>query len=308
MLMKLITTVFLVLLLMIGGFLIYENIPHSPVQLSSELAELSEEPVYLSTTPVFEENLRFDHNEITYFIKDSCSPSRTASMTKAFNILEKEVKEISFKALKSDEADITVMCSDRFVPVGGNYYAAGEGGPSRIIKLGKYNIIEKGVIYLYKDSVCEYPNVELHELLHVFGFDHSDNPKNIMYNKSSCDQRISDDIIKILRDLYSIEPLPDAVITNLSAVKKGRYLDFNITVVNQGFKGFGNLSLVVVSDDKIIETFYLGELERGFARTLRTVNIKMPSSSVDVVDFYVDYENAVRELDETNNHVRMRTN
>ncbi len=305
--MKFFTSVFLVIILFLAGYVLYENIPHSPIELSLEPSESTGDPVNFGTTPVFEENLRFDHNEVTYYIKESCSEKQKSSMREALKILDDEVSNLTFKPFNDEEADISIVCSDEHVSVGGNYYAAGEGGPSRIVKLGKFNIIEKGVIYLYRESTCDYPNVELHELLHVFGFDHSDNPKNIMYNTSSCSQRMSEDIVRILEQLYSIEALPDATITDLSAIKKGRYLDFNITVHNQGFKAFENISLVLTSDGEKIDTFYLDELERGFARTLRTVNVKMPSSNVDVIDFYVDYENSERELNENNNHVRMKT-
>ena len=73
-------------------------------------------------------------------------------------------------------------------------FIAGEGGPTSITNTSLYNVILKGKILLYKKSECEEPIVELHELLHVFGFDHSQDPNNIMFNLSSCNQEISQDI------------------------------------------------------------------------------------------------------------------
>ena len=45
-----------------------------------------------------------------------------------------------------------------------------------------FKTIEKGKIALFKESKCEYPVVELHEISHVFGFDHIDNKKSSSIN------------------------------------------------------------------------------------------------------------------------------
>jgi len=116
---------------------------------------------------------------------------------------------------------------------------------------------------------------------------------------------MSQDMINLMVKLYSIEPLPDALITNLSAIKKGIYLDFNITVLNEGLTGIDNIQLTVNSGNKEISVLNLGEIDVGYGRTLRVGNLKLPSRSVERIEFIIDADNSVRELNKKNNIVVM---
>ena len=145
----------------------------------------------------------------------------------------------------------------------------------------------------------------IHELGHVFGFDHSPDPNNIMYNVSDCDQRISEDMVTLIDALYSIEALPDASIGNVDAVKRGKYLDFNITILNEGLIDISDITLSILADGRTVRVVEMGELGIGYGRTLKATNAKLPSRNVDVVEFIVDKNNKVREFNEDNNAVQM---
>jgi hypothetical protein len=225
-------------------------------------------------------------------------------MIEAFGLFEWMMEDVRFHETVG-EADIDVGCSDDFVMLGEGLFAAGEGGPYRIINTSQFKVVEKGRIFLYDDPRCDYPIVELHELGHVFGFDHSGNPKNIMYNISKCNQRVTDDMIELVDALYEIEALADVWISNLSATKKGRYLDFNITVLNEGLLDVSSVDLSIVIGRDVVEVLDIGEIEIGFGRTLRVENLRLPSRGFDFVDFYIDKEDSIRELNEGNNFVRM---
>ena len=284
----------------------YNELPKAPVELTSDIAD--PEPVQIidyGATPMFSERLRFNHNDISFNIEESCSDTRSASMREAFQIFEDEMGIISFYEVGVNGADISVGCSDDFIALGGDFFAAGEGGPVNITNTSNFKTIQKGKIFLYSDQRCEKPLVELHELLHVFGFDHTLDPKNIMYNISRCDQEITQDMIDLINELYSIKPLADARISELAATKRGKYLDFNITVLNEGLLEIEAISLTLLSDDKVIDTIDLEGIGIGFGRTLRATNLKLPSLGIDTIDFVVDYEEIVEELDENNNLVQM---
>jgi subtilase family serine protease len=126
-----------------------------------------------------------------------------------------------------------------------------------------------------------------------------------MYNLSRCDQEITEDMVDLINELYLIKPLPDARISELTAIKKGRYIDFNITVLNEGLTEIENISLTLVSNKKVMDTIPLGGIGIGFGRILRVTNLKLSSTSIDTIDFVVDYESVVEELDENNNLVKM---
>ncbi len=226
-------------------------------------------------------------------------------MLEAFEIFSNKMGIISFYQGADRNADILVGCSNDYIEVGENLFAAGEGGPSRIINSSWFKVIEKGKISLYNDPQCDYPIVEVHELLHVFGFDHVSNPKSAMYNTSSCDQRITPDMISIINKLYSIEPLPDATVGKLCVIKRGKYLDFNITVLNNGLIDIENIFLDIVAEGKKVKQIDLDDIKIGSGRTLVVTNLKLPSVNIEVIDFVLDRDDIVAELDENNNLVQM---
>ncbi len=304
---KLVGAMLMLFVLIFSFAFVYQNLPQEPVEMkASEIMPEIFEVVDYGTTPVFAENMRFNHNIISYFIEDECVKVRRDAMIEAFDIFAEKMNLISFYEVENkDVADIQVGCSDEYIEIGERLFVAGEGGPSRIINTSVFKTIEKGKIILYNNPQCDYPVVELHELLHVFGFDHVDDPSSIMYNVSRCNQRITPDMIELIDKLYSIEPLADAVIEELVAVKRGRYVDFNITVLNEGLIGIDSISLTIVAGGKEIQVIDLGEIDIGYGRTLRATNIKLPSRNVEKIDFIIDNNNVVRELNENNNFVEM---
>ncbi len=302
---KVVSVVLVFLLLVFSFAFMLQSLPREPAQLTTNYIEPERVAVVdYGAVPVFAEDLRFNHNLISYSLSEDCDAGRRGDMRGAFNIFADAVKIVSFYEVVGD-ADILVGCSNDFLKLGEDLFAAGEGGPSRIINTSRFKVIEEGKIVLYNGRDCNYPIIALHELLHVFGFDHSADPSNIMYNVSGCDQRMSYDMVGLMVELYSIEALADARISELDAVLKGKYLDFNISVLNEGLVGIDEIGLSVVADGEVVEVVDLGKIEVGYGRTLKVENMKV-GSGVRVVEFVLDEEDVVRELDEGNNRVEMR--
>ena len=302
---KIIAVILVLIMIFFSLIFVYQNVPREPVALKmGNVVPETIELIGYGAVPVFSEKLRFNHNIISYFIESECDGVRREAMVEAFALFANKMRIVSFYEVSAD-ADINVGCSDNYISLGENLFAAGEGGPSIIINTSNFKTIEEGKISLYDDPRCDYPVVELHELGHVFGFDHSSDPNNIMYNTSNCNQRISGDMVKLINDLYSIEPLADASLNNIKAVKRGKYMDFNITVLNDGMLEIDDIALTIVVDGEDVEVMELGEIGIGYGRTLRAENVKLPSMNVDKIKFVVDKDNVVRELNEENNVVEM---
>jgi hypothetical protein len=302
---KIIVVMVVALLVLFSFAYVYQYAPHDAVEL--ERSSFEPAPIVMidyGSVPVFSENLRFNHNNISYFIEEDCNDIRRSAMVEAFAIFADRMKIISFNEVFAD-ADINVGCSDDHINVGERLFAAGEGGPSRIINTSVFKTIEKGKILLFDEPRCDRPTVEIHELGHVFGFDHSPNPRNIMYNVSRCDQTISDDMVDLINELYSIEALADASIRDVEAVKRGRYLDFNITVLNEGLIDIDDINLTIFADGNEVKVMNLEGIGIGYGRTLKAANIKLPSAGVEKIEFVVDSEGSVREFNEGNNAVEM---
>ena len=302
---KIIAVILVLIMIFFSLIFVYQNVPREPVALKmGNVVPETIELIGYGAVPVFSEKLRFNHNIISYFIEGECDGVRREAMVEAFALFANKMRIVSFYEVSAD-ADINVGCSDNYISLGENLFAAGEGGPSIIINTSNFKTIEEGKISLYDDPRCDYPVVELHELGHVFGFDHSSDPNNIMYNTSNCNQRISKDMVKLINDLYSIEALADASLNNIKAVKRGKYMDFNITVLNDGMLEIDDIALTIVVDGEDVEVMELGEIGIGYGRTLRAENVKLPSMNVDKIKFVVDKDNVVRELNEENNVVEM---
>lgn len=286
---------------------LYNNLPSEPVDLkvTQELSE-SREIMSYGATPVFSENLRFGSNEITYHIdSNECSQEQIKAMVRAMNIFQEEMVIIKLiRITNQDLAKIKVTCPNKKIDLGDSLYAAGEGGPSQMINTSFFNTILEGKIYLYESPKCDYPVVELHELCHVFGFDHTKDPTNIMFNTSRCEQRISPDMVELINKLYSIEALPELVLSEVSAVKKGKLMDFNVTVMNEGLISAQDTRVFLYSGDEEVQVMDIGFLEVGHGRSVKATNVRLPSSKDNEFKFIV---NSSKEEYDSNNNIAFLT-
>tara|TARA_Y100000310_G_C20690305_1_gene821774 strand:+ start:3532 stop:4470 length:939 start_codon:yes stop_codon:yes gene_type:complete len=286
----------------------YGRMPGEPVDLIEVLGdgEGIDVSIAYGETPVFAENMRFNHNLISFYIEPDCSEDRNQKMKEAFAIFHEEMNIISFYETQKGNADILVGCSREYVDTDNGMFIAGEGGPSQYLNGTLFNPILEGKITLYQKSECSsYPVVELHELLHVFGFNHINNQNSLMYNVSNCDQRITSDMIDTINSLYSIEPLPDIFIDSVSTTKRRYYIDFNISIKNKGLVDAGEVKLIVSTESDEIKEFELEDVSIFTTRTLVVQNLKLPSRSDKEITFNVSLKDNGEEIDLANNVVVM---
>ncbi|MGY4884742.1 MAG: CARDB domain-containing protein [Nanobdellota archaeon] len=252
---------------------------------------------YSTNTIQFYPNMRFKDATLSYRIQ-GCPLQRKNDMEWAFEIIE-EKTILDFYPVTSNE-EITITCEET-EKTEGKYFIAGEGGPTNITVAGEFNVIEKGKILLMKDSDCEKPNIAIHELLHVLGFDHSPNPKNIMYEVSRCDQDIGDDIINFINKIYTIPNNPDLLFENASAIMHGKYLDVEFSVRNNGLSNAGESTVRIIADGKQIDEIELPPVEIGYGRRISVTNVWVNQIGVEEIEFII-YNN-FEELDKSNNKV-----
>ncbi len=294
--------------LLIATYYLYIYWPRQPVDLQIVPDDsLQNKPLVENNLPSkqFYHSMRYQDRAITYSIADSCAGDRVSEMKGAFaNIAARTV--LTFEQINSDDAMIKVLCSD-VAPEAGqeNYFVAGEGGPSRVVNSTLYSVILDGKISLFREDKCAGAKVATHELLHALGFDHNNNPASILYPTLKCEQEIDSEIIDSINRLYHYESLPDLVFYLATATKSGRYLNFNVEVLNQGLSVAGPAKISVYSDDELADTFDIGAIGLGSRKILTVENLKLPRDTNKIV-FVVDEENKVQELFENNNQVILR--
>lgn len=251
-------------------------------------------------TMQFYPNMRFLNKDISYHISEDCDIKKKSEMIWAFNNLEEQTS-LNFYEINKD-AEINVACED-MTKIENGMFIAGEGGPANVSLGTKFNTIMNGQILLLRTSECERPNIELHELLHALGFDHSNNTNNIMYPVSKCKQVIGEDIISEINRLYSIESLPDLEIDSASAFLNKRFLDANIIIKNQGLKDSNDFILSIYVNNKSIEKMNVEGIKVGYGRIINITNILVPQIKTDTLKFVLETESP--ELDKKNNYVTL---
>jgi hypothetical protein len=262
----------------------------SPINYNFSLNSLE------NSTLQFYPNMRFPTNQISYRILE-CPLQKKSQMEEAFKILEDKTI-LEFYPFEYGE-DILITCSDE-IQIEDGLFLAGEGGPTNITVAGKYNVILQGKILLIEDSRCEEPSVALHELLHVLGFDHSPNPNNIMYEINYCNQEIGNDILDYINKIYSIPSQPDLTFEDISVIPRGRYLEINVTIRNNGLKDSKKSNLTIFADGDKIKEIEISPLEIGYGRKTSFL-AWAPQISINEVEFVID--NNFPELDKLNNKV-----
>jgi len=248
----------------------------------------------------FYENMRYASPNISYMIY-KCPLKKKEEMKQAFGIISNQTI-INFYSVNNDE-EISVMC-DSGTKVEGGLFIAGEGGPINITRSDRFNVIHKGSILLIRESKCANPNIGLHELLHTLGFDHSNNPNNIMYDISRCGQTIGQDTINLLNWLYSFPSQSDLAFENVSASMKGRYLDINIMIRNNGFKDSEKTKISIYAEGKFLKEVDLDALKVGHGRIIILNNIFILKKNIEELEFFIDSD--FEELDKSNNQVILK--
>ena len=241
-----------------------------------------------SNVKQFYTNMRFNHNLISYYINPNCNLNKKSRMKQAFSRIESETKNLlSFYKESEANADILVGCSADSYEKEENIFVAGEGGPTRIVN-SSMPVITKGKVLLYNESraICDQPLLEIHELMHVFGYDHIDNEKYVMYPYLNCEQEINPELISHMIKIYSIKPYAELSFGKVNAYTEralGKlYLNFNISITNDGIIDAEETMLSVYSGNVLIESFELETIKLGAGKNFYVNNLPMSAVSNSV--------------------------
>ncbi len=251
-------------------------------------------------TMQFYPNMRFPTAEISYKISD-CPLKKQNDMEFAFTIME-NLTSLRFYPVSNNEG-ISITCQDKPIASGGGLFTAGEGGPTNITIAGRFNVITHGEILLIKESTCPKPNVALHELFHVLGFQHSTNPDNIMYNISKCEETIGDDMIQLINNLYLIPSSPDLAFEDASATMSGRFLDVNMTITNIGLNEAGSSKVDIYTDGNLLKEIDLEPFAMGNGRIITIENIFVSQININEIELVIN--NDFNELSKDNNNLTL---
>ena len=172
-------------------------------------------------------NMRYASPDISYRISN-CPGEKVLDIKRALEIISGKTI-LSFAAIESEE-DLLISCTPSIFndnPREDGSARLGKGSPEYILG-EKFHVITHGDVYLKRSFACDEPLVEIHEILHAFGYDHSSNKQHIMYPRARCGQMINSEITDDINNIYAIPSLPDLSIGN-ATLKKGRNNDSILT-------------------------------------------------------------------------------
>src|SRR3989338_3357779 len=190
--MKILETILVIIFLifLVSMLWIYWFTGFGDVQLLKSNSQDSNFSMNLTSDNMqFYENLRYSDSKISYHISDKCTLQKKEDAERAFEILENKTI-LDFYSVTSNE-EILITCESR-QKIKEDYFIAGEGGPVNISRAGQFNVILNGQVLLIRQSECQNPNIDLHEIMHSLGFGHSLNEKDIMYEISECSQTLGE--------------------------------------------------------------------------------------------------------------------
>lgn len=306
--MKIIEAILIILLIIALGFgvsVMIELMPAPTLEFKevNSTPSISKNSLIVNSTQFYTE-MRYPDRKISYYLSDKCDSKKRSDMINAFSYLSQETL-LNFYESSSDKAEIEIACSDISpLPEDKTHFIAGEGGPRDIVDTGLYHVIFSGKISLYRGEKCDEPKIALHELLHALGFDHNNNPKSILYPITSCDEKLDDYLIEEINRLYLVDSLPDLAITNVKAQKTGRYLSFNIEILNQGLKDSGKIAIKVYADNQLTKEIEVEGIQIGFKKIITVDNLKIPSSTKEI-DFDVSLSDNSLEVSNKNNEIEL---
>jgi hypothetical protein len=93
-----------------------------------------------------------------------------------------------------------------------------------------------------------------------------------MYNVSDCNQKLTSEIIDNIKNLYSIDNLPDLHFEELNVSKNNNYMGFNAKIINKGLKEAKRVLLNVNSDNKI-NSFAIGDINYGEGKIINVEDV-----------------------------------
>lgn len=305
--------IFIIIAYRVAQIVIELNTPIIPKTNTTELTIPEQQQI--ST------NLRWNHFPLTVYINDDFiqqKPDYMNDVKKALDIWQ-STGIVSFSIASNSDADIVI----EWVPTLKEKALDTLGNTDiKFVNVSQFGIIQNARIQLLTKSDSrqlnsnDMTNLALHEIGHAVGLQHTTeddimNPALIIPSKAV--KEISSNNTKDLQELYELPANPDLKISGINATKSafkrfGReyfYLNISISIQNVGMVDAQNFNIKLSADNTFVNEETIDKLELGNILNIFQGNLRIEKDFTSV-QVSVDPQNAIDELNETNNFVVVR--
>ncbi|MFZ5954796.1 MAG: matrixin family metalloprotease [Nanoarchaeota archaeon] len=200
----------LIICLLIGLIFFYSNRLRNIKNNEQDFLQKKSEQVmpelvdYYSTV----DYIHWNHMPLTYYFNEpnasignlNCTQYQIKRVKDAFQIFENETDNLIYFREEKENPDIKILCYG--VKPSEDYMIMGEGSFEFIDKM----ILRAELNFFNHRNCGTFPDIEIHEILHIFGFRHSEDKTSIMYPiENTCDHnKIDEEIIEKLKQTYLV--------------------------------------------------------------------------------------------------------
>jgi len=304
--------IFIIIGYRVGQMAIELNTPITPKTNTAELT-IPEQP---STTAI-----RWNHFPLTVYINDDLlqqkNPEYVADVRRALDVWQ-STGIVSFTVVDNPEADITI----EWVPNLKEKATDTLGNTDlKFINITQFGIIQNATIELLTKSESrqlnskDMTNLALHEIGHAIGLQHV-NEDDIMNPTltipSNAVKEISIGNTNNLQELYKSPAKPDLRIGGVNATKAtftrfGQnyfYLNISVEIQNVGLVDAKSFNVQLRTDSLVVNEASQAGLEIGNFLNVFHGNLRIDRNFTSV-HVGIDTQNAIDELNETNNFVEI---
>lgn len=196
------SVIIFIIIILLGGYVFFQNNQSDSYQNYNNYSKLQSNSDEFSTST----KLHWAHMPITFTFSADCTNLVLNRNKKAFSEITNQTEgAITFKEINDSSADISFVCykeiprEDIYLTSGEAQYW-GEGNKINKAVINYYNVVEGRTML----GCFNFPDVEIHEILHTFGFQHKSGFNTIMREvQGNCLYKIDKDILDELKDTYS---------------------------------------------------------------------------------------------------------
>ena len=122
---------------------------------------------------------------------------------------------------------------------------------------------------------------------------------DVMYPVSNCNQKINNETINAINNIYESPSLPDLLFRKINLSPHKDYINFDIEIYNNGLTNANDVNFSIYGEN-LNRVYELGNISIGGGKIIKVRNLPI-FSTIFQLEVYIDKEKNILEVNEDNN-------